>query len=109
MEGVVFPLRTRREYVAGDKVKVLLRPEDLKVYHTYEQDQTEGPRIWGRIDESVYKGATVDIAITLESGKKIQAAEFFNEDDVDINYNAGERVTVGWVEGWEVVLNDESE
>ncbi len=109
VEGVPFPLRSRREFEVGDKVKVLLRPEDLKVYHVHEQDMTEGPRIWGHINESIYKGATVDITITLESGKKLQAAEFFNEDDVDINYNTGERVTVGWVEGWEVVLDDEAE
>jgi spermidine/putrescine transport system ATP-binding protein len=106
VEGVTFPLRTRREFESGAEVRVLLRPEDLKVYHVNEEG-LEGPRLWGRIDESVYKGATVDISITLDGGAKILAAEFFNEDDADINYNVGERVAVSWVAGWEVVLGNE--
>jgi spermidine/putrescine transport system ATP-binding protein len=106
VEGVNFPLHTRREFAVGDKVRVLLRPEDLKVYHMHEQESGITPCLRGRINESVYKGATVDISIALESGRELQAAEFFNEDDPDISYKAGERVTVSWVAGWEVVLDD---
>ena len=108
VDGVKFPLRSRREFSTGEKVMVLLRPEDLKVYHPHAKDLT-GPHLYGRINDSVYKGATVDLAITLDSGKNLQAAEFFNEDDVEINYNRSERVAVSWVEGWEVVLNNEGE
>ena len=57
----------------------------------------------------MYKGATVDIILTLDNGKTLQAAEFFNEDDEDINYRPGDKVTVSWVEGWEVVLEVEEE
>jgi spermidine/putrescine transport system ATP-binding protein len=105
VEGVDFILHTRREFAVGDKARVLLRPEDLKVFHIHEEDGAAGPHLSGRINESIYKGATVDISITLDRGAKILAAEFFNEDDADINYNVGERVTVGWVAGWEVVLD----
>ena len=108
IEGISFSLRTRREFTAGDKVKVLLRPEDLKVHLEHEQ-ALEPPFFSGRIDETVYKGATVDIILTLDNGKTLQAAEFFNEDDEDINYRPGDKVTVSWVEGWEVVLEDEEE
>jgi spermidine/putrescine transport system ATP-binding protein len=102
--GVAFPLRTRRSFSAGDKVMVLLRPEDLKIYLRHDKN-LEGPQLYGRINECVYKGATVDLSITLDNGIKLQAAEFFNEDDADINYETGERVAVSWVAGWEVVLN----
>ncbi|MCL1916500.1 MAG: spermidine/putrescine ABC transporter ATP-binding protein PotA [Desulfovibrionaceae bacterium] len=105
VEGVDFILRTRREFYVGDKARVLLRPEDLKVFHIHEEDSSAGPHLNGRINDSVYKGATVDISITLDSGTQILAAEFFNEDDADISYNKGERVTVSWVAGWEVVLD----
>ena len=108
IEGVTFPLRTRRELAVGDAVKVLLRPEDLKVYLEVDEDQAP-PFFTGQIVETVYKGATVDIILELDSGKKIQAAEFFNEDDEEISYRPGERVTVTWVEGWEVVLGEEGE
>jgi len=84
---------------------VLLRPEDLRVY-TLTEDRPAGPHLTGRIEESVYKGATVDLIVTLSDGRRLMAAEFFNEDDVDINYNPGETVTVSWVDGWEVVLPD---
>ena len=108
VEGALFTLRTTREFAVGDAVKVLLRPEDLKIYRL--QDETpDGPHLLGRIVESVYKGATVDLTITLDSGLELQAAEFFNEDDEEINYNPGERVAVAWVAGWEVVLDNEGE
>ncbi len=108
VEGVEYPLRTRREFAVGDPVKVLLRPEDLKVYLEQEKALTP-PFFTGKIDETVYKGATVDILLTLDNGKRIQAAEFFNEDDAEISYHPGDRVAVNWVEGWEVVLGEEGE
>ncbi|MDR2050440.1 MAG: spermidine/putrescine ABC transporter ATP-binding protein PotA [Deltaproteobacteria bacterium] len=108
VEGVVFPLRTRREFARGEKVRVLLRPEDIKIYHAHEVS-APSRFLQGRINESVYKGATVDVSITLDNGTKIQSAEFFNEDDADISYNAGERVSVSWVAGWEVVLDHAAE
>ncbi len=108
VEGVPYILRTRREFEPGDKVKVLLRPEDLKVYLAQE-NALAPPFFTGEIVETVYKGATVDILLTLDNGKRLQAAEFFNEDDVDISYRPGERVAVSWVEGWEVVLPAEGD
>ena len=114
IEGVTFPLRTRRELAVGEAVKVLLRPEDLKVALPGGDDEFSrvlmaGPHFMGRIEETVYKGATVDILIRLDSGRELMAAEFFNEDDEDINYTPGERVAVAWVDGWEVVLKDEDD
>jgi spermidine/putrescine transport system ATP-binding protein len=108
VEGVEFPLHVRQEYALGETVNVLLRPEDLKVYLEREQAQ-ESPFFLGRIEETVYKGATVDILLSLDNGKCLQAVEFFNEDDAEINYRPGDRVTVTWVAGWEVVLLAENE
>lgn len=108
VEGTIFPLRAKRELEVGQKVQVLLRPEDLKIY--LERDHAQDPPyLKGKIDETVYKGATVDILLTLDNGRKLQAAEFFNEDDEDIVYRPGESVTVTWVEGWEVVLDEDEE
>jgi spermidine/putrescine transport system ATP-binding protein len=108
VEGVEFPLHIRSEYEPGETVNVLLRPEDLKVSLEHENNP-DYPFFWGRIDETVYKGATVDILLTLDNGKRLQAAEFFNEDDAEISYRTGDRVAVTWVAGWEVVLAAESE
>ncbi len=48
--------------------------------------------------------ATVAFYIAMDNGKPLSAAEFFNEDDAEINYHSGERVAITWVNGWEVVL-----
>lgn len=106
IEGISFPLRSKKTFAVGDAVNVLLRPEDLRVYRLCEE-RPEGPHLMGKIIESVYKGATVDILVALPDGSKLMAAEFFNEDDADINYNPGETVSVSWVDGWEVVLPDD--
>jgi spermidine/putrescine transport system ATP-binding protein len=109
VEGVEFTLRSSREFAVDEEVKVLLRPEDLKVYLAKEEAQ-EPPFFRGKIQETVYKGATVDILLTLDgSGATLQAAEFFNEDDAEISYRPGDEVTITWVEGWEVVLDAEGE
>lgn len=109
--GVTFHVHSKRSFAPGQAVKVLLRPEDLRITHL-ATETPEGPHLLGRIDETVYKGATVDLFITLDSadgvtqGKRLMAAEFFNEDDEDLNYSKGERVALSWVDGWEVVLDD---
>ena len=102
ISGRRFTLRTSRSFAAGDRVNVLLRPEDIRVY-AHDDERPEGPYLTGRIEETVYKGATVDISIALDSGETLSVAEFFNEDDAEISYNRGERVAVTWVHGWEVV------
>ncbi|MDL2313568.1 spermidine/putrescine ABC transporter ATP-binding protein PotA [Desulfovibrio sp. OttesenSCG-928-C14] len=108
ISGVEFTLRTRREFEVDETVMVLLRPEDLKILAPQDAEQG-GPHLIGYIRETVYKGATVDLSIDLENGQRIQATEFFNEDDAEISYDIGERVAVSWVAGWEVVLDDEGE
>ncbi len=108
ISGRRFTLRTSRSFAAGDRVNVLLRPEDIRIY-AHDDERPEGPYLTGRIEETVYKGATVDISIALDCGEILSVAEFFNEDDAEISYNRGERVAVTWVDGWEVVLPYEAD
>jgi spermidine/putrescine transport system ATP-binding protein len=113
LEGVPFPVQTGKQFETGDRVKVLLRPEDIRLHMMH--DLPDGEYFTGAIEETVYKGATVDIVVRLDSpsegqpGKQLLVAEFFNEDDEEINYTPGERVAVTWVNGWEVVLGDDGE
>ena len=104
IEGQEFSVHSDRKFAAGDKINVLLRPEDLKLE---EEHLEKPPFLAGEIIETVYKGATVDIALRLDTGLELMAAEFFNEDDEDIDYTPGERVALTWINGWEVVLLDE--
>ena len=105
VEGAPCALATKRDLAPGTPVKVILRPEDLWL----EREQPAGERqLWlpGTVEETVYKGTTYDIAVTLDIGKRVVATEFFNEDAEKIAFFAGERVYVSWIQGWEVVLPD---
>lgn len=88
----------------GSRIKVLLRPEDVRLERAGPGD-TGG--LTGAIVDTVYKGMTIDLIIEMSGGKKILATEFFNEDAPEALFSVGERVRVGWVEDWEVVLPDE--
>ncbi len=106
VQDTPFTVHSKREFSLNDKVNVLIRPEDLRIYHTYEQrPDPNAPILRAKIVESVYKGATVDIYITLENQDcLLMGSEFFDEDGLDINYVPGEDVYVTWVSGWEVLL-----
>lgn len=109
VEGVPMNLHSKRTFADNSPVKVLLRPEDLRV-HRVAEGMLDEPHLLGRIAQTVYKGATVDLHIRLDEahgGKTLMGSEFFNEDDEEIIYDAGERVAVTWVDGWEVVLDAE--
>ncbi len=110
VQETVFNVPSRREFAVSDTVNVLIRPEDLRIYHTYEdRPDPNAPILRGHIEETVYKGATVDLHVALEKkGPNLVGAEFFDEDGIDINYVDGEEVYVTWVSGWEVVLPHES-
>jgi spermidine/putrescine transport system ATP-binding protein len=105
VEGVVCVFSSKRRFSPGDSIKVLLRPEDLRVETLAAKPDTEG-RFAGRIVEKNYKGATLDSVILLDSGVRLLASEFFDEEDEDFDYQLEERVSVGWVGTWEVVLPD---
>lgn len=86
-----------------DKVHILLRPEDLRVWSTEELlDSQEA--LPGSVEEVIYKGTTVDLLVRLENGQQLSATEFFDEADPKLDYNIGEKVWVNWVKGWEVIL-----
>ncbi len=95
-----------KEAQAGDKLQVLLRPEDLRIE---EIKESEEKGIVGHVTERTYKGMTLDSVVQLDSGMRVMVSEFFNEDDPDVDHSLGQKVAITWVESWEVVLNDKQE
>ncbi|THB79373.1 MAG: spermidine/putrescine ABC transporter ATP-binding protein PotA [Desulfobulbaceae bacterium] len=90
----------------GDRVHLLLRPEDLRISGDIDEAM---PRFSGSIIDRRYRGATLDTTIRLDTHDiTLQACEFFDEDDPDFDYSIGEKVEVSWVPGWEVLLKDET-
>lgn len=106
IEGVDAVVFYDKPAQAGDKLKVLLRPEDLRLEEIKESQQHG---IVGHVKERTYKGMTLDSVVELESGMRVMVSEFFNEDDPDVDHSLGQKVAITWVESWEVVLNDENQ
>lgn len=96
-------IQTPRKLTPNEKVHVLIRPEDLRVWGTSEVDDTTD-MLPGSVEEVTYKGTTVDLMVRLTNNEIVAATEFFNEDDDRLEYKRGEQVWVTWTPGWEVVL-----
>lgn len=95
------------EFQVGDRVNVVIRPEDIKVWNVREIEADKQQAYFpGTVSEVIYKGSTVDLIVTLTDGHRLSVTEFFDEDDEDLMYEIGERVLVEWQTGWEVVLGD---
>nr|WP_216602782.1 spermidine/putrescine ABC transporter ATP-binding protein PotA [Vibrio europaeus] len=106
IEGVESVVYYDKPAASGDKLQVLLRPEDLRIEEIKESEQKG---IVGHVTERTYKGMTLDSVIELESGMRVMVSEFFNEDDPDVDHSLGQKVAITWVESWEVVLNESQE
>jgi spermidine/putrescine transport system ATP-binding protein len=106
VEGMQWRLHAEHNFKVGDKVNVLLRPEDLRV--EYIDDPHESQVLTGTVVERNYKGKTLDSIIRLPSGVELIASEFFDEDDPSFDYSLNQTVALKWVPGWEVVMPYES-
>lgn len=107
IEGEKHQYKSTKPYAINDKVNILLRPEDIRVYDTKEVTDT-AEMFSGTVEEVIYKGTTVDLMVRLDSGKVLRAMEFFDEDDDSLVYTIGEKVWVHWIAGWEVILPNEA-
>ncbi len=108
VEGRICDIYVDQEVHEGQKLKVLLRPEDVLLEELDENEQSSA--IIGYIRERNYKGMTLESTVELEhNGKMVLVSEFFNEDDPNIDHSLDQKVAVTWIEKWEVVLNDEND
>lgn len=107
----VVKLKSKFSFAAGDRVNVLIRPEDLRIWREHEGTEEErAPLLPATVEEVVYKGSTVDLMIRLDSGDLLATTQFFNEDDqaiMNLDFQVGERVFVDWVHDWETILPHE--
>ena len=91
----------------GDRLHVLLRPEDLRVEEIDHDSRSEN--LIGYVRERNYKGMTLESTVELENGKLLTVSEFFNEDDPDFDHSLNQKMAVSWVPNWEVVLPYETD
>lgn len=101
--------KTIRQFSVGEKVHVVIRPEDVRVWNQHEVTSEETKEMFaGTVEEVIYKGSTVDLIVRLAQNKMIAATEFFDEDDDRLEYKIGEPVWVSFPPGWEVILAHET-
>jgi spermidine/putrescine transport system ATP-binding protein len=101
------PAKCTRQLQTGEKVHVLVRPEDVRVWGQPEVEDSN-QMFAGVVEEVIYKGTTVDLMVRLDKDTIIAATEFFDEDDDRLEYKMGEKVWVNWTPGWEVILPNEA-
>lgn len=103
IEGKRRVVKSSRSFSVGQKVHLLVRPEDLRVWDQKEAVDTTD-MFPGVVEEVIYKGTTVDLMVRLQDNKLVAATEFFDEDDDRLEYAIGEPVWTFWLSGWEVIL-----
>lgn len=90
-------------FKVADRLHLIIRPEDIRVWSQNEVTDT-AHMLPGEILDIIYKGSTVELKVKLPSGCIINASEFFDEDDENLEYTLNESVWVQWFTGWEVLL-----
>lgn len=95
--------KNKGNFLPGEKIHLIIRPEDIRVWSKYEVANTEH-MIPGEIIDIIYKGSTVDLKVKLVTGSIINTSAFFDEDDENLEYALHEEVWVHWLTGWEVLL-----
>lgn len=103
IESIPLLCKNTGDFNVGDKIHLMVRPEDIRVWSENEVTNTEH-MLPGKITDIIYKGSTVDLKVALSSGRIISASEFFDEDDENLEYSLNEPVWVHWFCGWEVIL-----
>ena len=103
LEGIQLRCKKTGNFKLNNHAHLMVRPEDIRVWsHTEIQDHTN--MLPGFIVGILYKGSTVDLKVELPSGQRINASEFFDEDDDKLEYSINEPVWIHWLTGWEVLL-----
>jgi spermidine/putrescine transport system ATP-binding protein len=100
-------IKNHQSLTVGQRIHVLVRPEDMRVWSPSEVEDTR-EMFSAAVEEVTYKGSTVDLMVKLPDKTMVAATEFFDEDDERLEYKRGEQVWLNWTPGWEVVLPHEA-
>ncbi|QJC37919.1 spermidine/putrescine ABC transporter ATP-binding protein PotA [Enterobacteriaceae endosymbiont of Donacia bicoloricornis] len=103
LEGYICKIKVPFYITVGEKIHVLLRPEDLRIKEINNETNLNTGLI-GYIKEKNYKGMTLESILKLNNGKIIVVSEFFNENDPYVDHSLNQKMLINWVETWEVVL-----
>lgn len=104
LQGILYKLKDTKKFKPGDRACLLIRPEDVRVYHHTEIKNSD-KKIPAVVEAIIYKGMTIELILKLSDGKLISASEFFHEDNGErLTYTIGEAVWVDWLPNAEIIL-----
>ncbi|QJC34693.1 spermidine/putrescine ABC transporter ATP-binding protein PotA [Enterobacteriaceae endosymbiont of Donacia crassipes] len=103
LENFICTIKVPFNIFPGEKIHVLLRPEDLKI-KKINQNTNVNTGLIGYIQEKNYKGMTLESILKLNNGKIITVSEFFNENDPYVDHPLNQKMLINWIETWEIVL-----
>ncbi|WP_395496556.1 spermidine/putrescine ABC transporter ATP-binding protein PotA [Arsenophonus endosymbiont of Lipoptena cervi] len=106
IDGYECNLYTEQLISKGQLLKILLRPEDLRIKKIDNKQKSLG--IIGCIRDRNYKGIMIDTEIEINNGKKVIVSEFFNKNKKTHNYQLAQKICVTWIEHSEVVFINEN-
>ena len=89
----------------GQKLKVLLRPEDLRVEEVNDSAQHDG--LIGYVRERNYKAHDAGIGGRAGERQNGDGQRVLQRRRSDVDHSLNQKMAVTWVESWEVVLADE--
>jgi spermidine/putrescine transport system ATP-binding protein len=101
--GVLIQCKRIKNVCNGDPLYLLVRPEDIRVYHITSETNID-QKITGKVIDVTYKGSTVDLMVELSTGQIVSTSEFFDEEHEKLEYTLNEKVYIEWLTGWEVLL-----
>lgn len=105
VENLRIEIPNRKGFAVGDKLTIIIRPEDLRAWCREEIENPE-EMIPAKISQVVYRGSLVDLIAETDSGLRLAVTEFFDEDDEDLDFKIGERVYLTWTYGWESAYHE---
>ncbi|ADD79565.1 spermidine/putrescine ABC transporter ATP-binding protein PotA [Candidatus Riesia pediculicola] len=106
-EGLYYDISTKFPTYQGQKLKILLRPEDLKI-KKIKKIKFENKQLIGFIRERIYKGMIVDTEIEIKNGKRIKVSEISSQLKGERNYLLNQKIEIKWKENSEIIFFDES-
>lgn len=97
-----YQIENKNNFESKDKIKLLLRPEDLIITTV---KNTDSNLLNGKINGARYRGALLDYFISLNNDKRLIATIFQNQEHHQ-QYSLGTEVYINWIRGKEVVIFD---
>ncbi|ARC53178.1 spermidine/putrescine ABC transporter ATP-binding protein PotA [Candidatus Riesia pediculischaeffi] len=106
-EGLYYDIFTELSVRKGQKLKILLRPEDLKIEDT-EDEGFSDEKLIGFIREINYRGMIIDTEVEIKNGKRIQVREISGKSEKEKNNLLNQKIEIKWKKNSEIIFFDES-